>query len=336
MPQGYRTLDGIDLNDIWYGPGQNGAGIAGAVDMYRRVDIPVLRSLAMPWGRKLIKYAISEKNGFQRLAPGQRPDRKNVQMATQFPVVEKRGYGVGTDLDTLQMSTGREITLDLNRPMEEDPELVFLLMLQVMMKDPGTANKKYGFWNGTFASEEELTTPPKFQNNSFAASHNHYYRTGAATIRIADITEAKKTIRHHGNSGALAGFINSVEQQALEDLASFTASSLTRSPVSDAVAVNGFQDAFRLLGVDWFVTEMIPAGYFLMAEFSPSESRRPLVEYAPENMAGLRLHPGNNPNYPLVESYFDRWIGHKVLNRGAGVAVQIATGSGYTDPTFNE
>src|SRR5687768_7520067 len=120
MPPGYRTMDGIDFNDIWYG----GAGISAAVDMYRRVDVPVIAGLATPWPETIMKYGISEKNGFQVLSPGQRPDRKLITIATQYPTVTKYGYGVGTDLDTLRRSTGREVLLDLNRPMLEDPENV--------------------------------------------------------------------------------------------------------------------------------------------------------------------------------------------------------------------
>ena len=103
MPAGYRTMDGIDLNDIWYG----GAGIQAAVDLYRSVELPVITSLAMPWPEQLMKYGISQKNGFQVLGPGQRPDRKTVDIATVYPTVTKYGYATGTDLDTLRRSAQR-------------------------------------------------------------------------------------------------------------------------------------------------------------------------------------------------------------------------------------
>lgn len=329
MPAGYRTLDGIDFNDLWYG----GAGIAAAVDQYIAVDLPIISALAMPWPEKIMKYAIGEKNGFQVLAPGVRPDRKLITMAAQIPTVTKYGYGVGTDLDTLRRSTGREVAIDLNRPMAEDPENVFLQMLKVMLTDPGTNNAGYGWWNGQFATEEKLTTPPRYQQNTFAAAHNHYYTSGAASIALPVITKAKQTIRHHGHKGRILCFLNSTERQALEDLASFTGN-IIRSPISDKVAVEGFDDTFALVGTDFYVTEMMPASYLLFVEGQQGETERPLTFYEPENMRGLQLHPGPSADYPLIEAFFDRWFGVKVARRGAGAAVQITAAASYTNPTL--
>ena len=334
MPDGYRTLDQIDFNDIWYGS----AGIQAAVDLYRSVDLSIILGLAMPWPEALLKYGISEKNGFQRLGPGQRPDRKIVDIATLYPVVDKHGYGVGTDIDTLQRSSGREIVLDIGRPIREDPEFVLGRFLKVMMLNPGSNNAGFGFYNGQFSAEEKLAAPPKFEQNSFASGHTHYLTSASSgDLTLPDITNSKATIRHHGNKGPLAGFINSAGVQVLEDLALFTSSSIIRSPISDDVAVNGFGDRFMLLGVAWHVSEMIPDGYFLIVEVNGAEIERPLVMFEPANMRGLRLHPGPQNDYPLIESYFDRWMGVKVWQRGAGVCVQYsapASSAVFDNPTF--
>lgn len=334
MAAGYRTMDGIDLNDIWY----SGAGILAAVDMYRQVELPLITGLAMPWPENLMKYGIGERNGFQVLGPGERPDRKLVTIATVYPDVRKYGYGVGTDLDTLQRSTGREIMLDMNRPMQEDPENVLTNMLKVMMTNPGTGNAGYGFWNGQFAAEEKLDSPPKYQQRVFAASHNHYLVSiTPGSIALEDITAAKETVRHHGHNGQLLGFVNSEGVQALENLALFTSSSIIRSPITDSVALQGFPDVFQLLGIMWHVSELIPSGYFLIVEGNGPEPLRPLIMFEPANMRGLRLHPGPMNDYPMIESFWDRWMGFKVFHRGAGVAVQYSTPAApgvYDSPTF--
>lgn len=329
MSQGYVTLDNVDFNEIWYG------STVPAVDLYRTVDLPALESLALDWPEQVLKYWISEKNGFQLLGPGQRPNRRFVEEGTLYPIVKKYGYGIGSDLDTLRRSPARAFRNSLDRGFKEDRENVFLQMLKVMMTDPGTNNADHGWYNGQFSTEEKVTTPPKFQNNTFAASHNHYYTTAAATITLAKITAAKQTIRHHGHNGPLAAFINSAERQALEDLAAFTGN-IIRSPVSDEVAVKGFGDVFELVGVTWHVTEMIPAGYILIVEVNQPEEARPVAMFRPDNIQGLNLMPGPMNDYPLVESFFERWFGVRVLQRGAGVAVQITTNANYTNPTFNE
>jgi len=335
MSQGYRTMDGIDLNDIWYG----GAGIAAAVDMYRQAELPLITALALPWPENVMKYGISERNGFQVLSPGERPNRKLVDIATVYPVVKKYGYGVGTDLDTLQRSSGREIMLDMNRPMQEDPENVLTRFLEVMMsgQDAQSNNTKYSFYNQGFAAEEKITTPPRYQQQTFLSTHNHYLASATtATLVLKDLTALKKTIREHGHTGPLLGFINSDGVQKLEDLATFTSSSLVRSPITDQVAVQGFSDVFQLLGITFHVSELIPTGYILLVEGNQAETGRPLIMHEPANMRGLRLHPGPMNDYPLIESFWDRWFGVKVFQRGAGAALFFGSHSGsYVTPTFS-
>lgn len=331
MPEGYVTTDGIDFNEIYYD------GIVPAVDLYRRVEMPVIMSIVQPHPETIIKYGVSEKNGYQQLSLGERPNRKYVQEAALYPEVKKWGYGVGSDIDTMRRSTRRQIEMAVDRGFAEDGENVLLQLLKKLMKNPGTNNAEHGFYNGQFSTEEKITAPPSYQNNTFLAAHSHFVTTGSASLNaLTPITAAKQTIRHHGNTGPLAAFINSQEVQALEDLANFTSTSIIRATLSDQVTLFGFTDNFTLLGVNWWATEMIPAGYILIVETSPVDQRRPVIQFEPANMRGLNLMPGVMNDYPIIESYFERWIGYRVLNRGAGVALQITASGTYTDPTFNE
>lgn len=331
MAQGYVTTDGIDFNEIYY------RGLVQAMDMYRRVELPVLSNLAEPAGEEIFKYGISEKNGYQPLGMGARPNRKYVQEAALYPTVKKYGYGIGSDLDTLRRSSRRQINMAIDRGFAEDPENVLLQMLKVMLKDPGTSNQRGGWYNGSFSTEEVITAPPSFQQNTFLAAHTHYYQSNSSGLTLAVLTTAKGHLKHHGNGGQPIAFINNVQVQELETLAAFTANTLTRSPISDMVAVNGFTDQFRLLGIEFYATEMMPANYMLVLDSSPLAGRRPLVMFEPANMRGLNLMPGPMNDYPLVESFFERWFGFKVWNRGGGVAIQIVnSASAYVDPTFNE
>lgn len=331
MPPGYTTMDSIDLNDIWYG----GAGIANAVDLYRSVELPLINSLALPWPEQIMKYGIGAKNGFQVLAPSERPNRKMVDIATSYPTVTKYGYGVGTDLDTLQRSTGREVMMALNRPMQEDPENVLMRFLEVMLAgaDAQTNNSMYSFYNGQFAAEEKITAPVQYQQQVFNANHTHYIAKSGA-LAATDFTDLKQTIREHGHKGNLVAFLNSTAVQALEDLASFTQAAIVRSPLTDQTAVQGFNDVFQAWGITFHSTEMMPNNYILVVETAQAETGRPLIMYQPANMQGLRLHPGPMNDYPLIESFWDRWMGVKVFQRGAGAVLYYGVSGTYATPTL--
>jgi hypothetical protein len=328
MPGGYVTTDLIDFNEIYYG------SVIPAVDTYRKVELPVLSNLFMPHDETLMKYFISEKNGYQRLSQGERPHRKNLTEAVVLPRVGKWGYGFGSDLDTLRRSDSKYIMNAIDRGFAEDSEHLVQEMLKVVMVEPGTGNAGYGWYNGEFAQEEKLTAPPRYQNNTFNANHTHYLATNNATLDITDITALKQTIRHHGHKGTLVALINSVQAQEIEDLASWNQNTIIRSPISDQIAVMGFTDRFQMVGVDFLVTEMMPSGYILMMEATPEEGRRPMILFEPKNMAGLNLMPGVMNDYPLIEAYFERWFGLKVWQRGGGAVLQIVASTTYTSPSL--
>ena len=145
----------------------------------------------------------------------------------------------------------------------------------------------------------------------------------------------KTDLRMHGITGNLACFINAQGVQDLELAASWQGTTIIRSPVSDMVAIDGFGETFQLNGVVFHVTEMMPNHYALVVETDAPEFQKLLVYFEPDNIKGLQLHPGPQPQYPLIYSSWDRWFGVKVMNRSAGIAMFTGAHSGtYVSPTI--
>ena len=49
---------------------------------------------------------------------------------------------------------------------------------------------------------------------------------------------------------------------------------------------------------------------------------------------GLRQIPGNQQNYPLIDSFLSRSFGVGVARRGAAAAIEVTPSATYTAPTF--
>lgn len=327
MQAGFVTIDSVDLNELWY------AAVQG-VDTYQEVQMPILSQLIRYHDMTLFKYGLSERNGYQIIGLDTRPDHRRVAEAAMYaPLPTKFAYGVGAGLDSIRLMTGRQIRMAIDRGFKEDPESMIRQILKVLMTDPGTNNAGYGLFNGQFAAEEKITAPPAYQMNTFAANHNHYYTAAAFTLEV--ITAGKQTIRHHGAGGTIAGLVNSDMVRQFENLAAWTANPRIPTKISDMVAVLGIKDQWTQLGVEWFSTEMIPDDYILMVEVSGVEDQRPIVQFEPPNLRGLRLMPGPMNDYPIVESFFERFAGWKIWKRGAGVCIQITADPTYTSPSFD-
>ncbi len=90
----------------------------------------------------------------------------------------------------------------------------------------------------------------------------------------------------------------------------------------------------------WAVIEnaAIPAGYMLgLASGGEYATQNPVGIRSHTNLSarGLRLNPGRN-DYPLMDSFYDGYVGGGVRHRGSAVVMYEDTGAGsaYVDPTF--
>lgn len=87
----------------------------------------------------------------------------------------------------------------------------------------------------------------------------------------------------------------------------------------------------------WIIVEndYMPAGYVLglssggnLAAGNPVGIR----EHQNAALRGLRLVKGRTPDYPLIDSFYNRGFGTGIRHRGAGVVMQITASGTYTIP----
>lgn len=83
-------------------------------------------------------------------------------------------------------------------------------------------------------------------------------------------------------------------------------------------------------------TSYLPSGYVvIVATGGPDALSNTVAVRSHPNPAyqGLRLIPGPNTTYPLVESFSARSFGVGVRHRGSAVVLQVTTDASYTPPT---
>jgi hypothetical protein len=326
MAKGLFTLDNVDWREVWDNY------LLPGIDRYNefdKTDFAALLCQEDDETRK--KYLLRTANTFQSLAHGERPEfRKGVKGSFQ-KLTEKFGTGIGYDLDTLKDMRLQDILDYQAGIIIQDRENIRSEILKAMLQ-----SSTDGFFNAAFESDEGITAPPPYGQNTFLASHTHYLGTASSEILLVEIPDWRKHIIEHGFGKNIIGFINSAQEADIAKmLTPSTAGTLkVANPLTDKIAVDGY--LARAGGVEWVTTECMPEDYVLLVSTDLNANmNKPAKLIYPTNSSyrGLLLLHGGNGQYPIIDSYYLRWLGAKVLHRGAGVVVRLGNAN-WADPTI--
>ena len=325
--KGLTTTDGIDLNEILYGT------VLPIVDLYNDEEELDLRAMIThDRDESYKKFDASGRFKFQRLGEGEKPTSRRIKWGKRQKDTEKFGLDIDYTFDWLMSndSSSQEIALKASKAISRDRALQTAIILDVCL-----ASGTDGFYNAAFSTEEKMSAPPSYGQNTFAATHTHYVASGSSTLALSAITAAKKHLKEHGYKGTIWGLCNANFFQKIEDLAGWAGLTSTAFVISnkviDGVAVDGFKG--RLLGVDWKETEWMPDGYFMLIGVQAGQEK-PVSYIQKKNPAakGLILTPGSyDPKYPIIDATYLHWLQAQVLYRGAGVVYYL--GASWSDPT---
>jgi hypothetical protein len=254
-----------------------------------------------------------------------------------------------------------------NLAMEADNRLMFMqVMKQVLNNVTRVAKIDEQNYNVFPIYNGDSTVPPRWKNTIHTAPHTHFLASGGATVVSGDLDDMYDHLRHHGygwdEGTALVLLVNSAQMNVIRTFTMAGGDSYDFVPAqglpswalnSDALtalmnAVNAAvqspapPSSFQGLTVQgrygpWLVVEedLVPAGYMIGLASGGDNDARNLVglrEHANTSLRGLRLVKGQTPDYPLIDSVYQRGFGTGVRQRGAGVVMQVTAGS-YTIPT---
>ena len=217
------------------------------------------------------------------------------------------------------------------------------------------------------------TVPPPYRGLTFNGSHTHFLSTGTNAGQVAfdpqDFLDMAATIEHHGFTRAqgynIIFFMNPADADAsvikyVRNQAFVSGGASTVVSLYDFIPATGSNMSLLLppgyqlvgglaptsfAGLDvvgtWgpylFVKDyQFPAGYVVAAATAGQSSDLNIIgirEDEDPNLQGMILKPGNNQNYPLIDSNFIRGLGAGVRQRGAAAIMKLdASGGAYTVP----
>lgn len=201
---------------------------------------------------------------------------------------------------------------------------------------------------------------PNYKGQTFAGSHNHYLATGSTQAWIfdpQDVLDLAMTVEHHGYTRA-AGFNVVILMNPTDSAATieryvrntvFSTSTVTSTfdfiPSTGQNLVMQLPPGFTLVGGipqntfagldvagtwgQYLIVKdaQIPSGYMVAVATAGRSVNTNIVgvrEHANASLRGLVLRPGNNQNYPIIDSYFIRGLGSGVRLRGGAAIMQNA------------
>jgi hypothetical protein len=259
----------------------------------------------------------------------------------------------------LAEADSQQVDAIANGVAEADNRNVFNMVLKTVFNVTRRTNKEgntvYPFYSGLAGD-----LPPAVGTTTFADSHQHFVTTNNASLTPAHLESLQTLVREHGYKTS-AGYrlvlmINEAQEGTIRNFRStanggtgtydFIPGSATPSLLmpTDLRVENGTQPGATLNGMEVVGSyaemvivknEFIPAGYlFLFATGGPENIQNPIAirEHPKATLRGLRLVKGRTPDYPLIDSFYNRGFGTGIRHRGAGAVLQIKVGTTYDVP----
>lgn len=264
----------------------------------------------------------------------------------------------------LRDADGRQVDAIHQEILRADRRLVFRKIMEAIFdnrnRNTDIRNQNYTvypLYNG------DGTVPPTYKGQTFDSTHSHYVVSGNAAIDSSDVEDAYGLIAEHGfglENGTT--FVMLANKTQVKEMRRWRAGQVSANgvvanydfipaanqptmilPNAEGLLGSLPPDSFKGMRVvgsyaDILIIEesYIPQGYFLMFGTGGAANLQNLVglrEHVNPAYRGLRLLPGNQQRYPLIDGYYARSFGTGIRQRAGGVVFQIKADGSYEIPT---
>lgn len=355
-----RTRDGQDLNAIWN-------GFNDILDTFNAQRQPLIDLLSFSITDVIEDIVEAGTERFEEasefgLPKSIRPQPVVTQRAFPFKWYDLRQAYTFQFLagnGNTAGATSAQIDAVMQMAMEADNRLQFEQTMKALFN---SANRSTLVSNTAYTVtalyNADSTFIPDYNGVSFnRATHTHYVSSGAATLDSTDLDQLAALLTEHGYDqqngyttiilanqtettvikGFRRGVVNNNGVTALYDFIPATGTGFLL-PVGWEVAAGG-QAGNTFAGMNvvgtygpYLIVEhgAIPSGYLVAAASAGRSTNLNIVgirEHSEASLRGLVIKPGNNANYPIIDSAFIRGIGAGVARRGAAAVMQVTAGA---------
>lgn len=350
-----QTNDGFDLNDLWT-EYQATIGLlnAGRTKMVQLLTFPVTNPIERVGQASGADFEEATEYGEP---VGVRPSTSYFQMGYDL-----KWYDLAARFTWKFLADAPRSQVDAinSAALEADNRMVFNKVMDALFNK----NNRLADINGqqdvnVYALyNNDGTVPPSYKSNTFLSTHTHYVTSGAATVDSGDVDLIVEDLYSHGyskqNGYTVALLVNHREALVIRTFR------VADGDVNDFVPAVGTPGMFLPRDVELFggqpanswrglnvigsygdalivEEDTIPVGYMVgIASGGLENLGNPvgLREHSNTSLRGLRLVKGPNPDYPLIDSFYNRGFGTGIRQRGGAFVMQITASGTYTNPAF--
>lgn len=360
-----ETADGVDLNQMW-------AEFQAVLDVYNQARSHLVSILTYTVTDLIESVPVVGTSVFQQATEFGVPTSVRPGLAYKQLAYDFNDYDIAIRYTWkfLRDADARQLAATHDQVLGADNQLVFRKVMEALFDNTDRNTKiRNTVYNVYPLYNADGDVPPAYKGVTFDGTHNHYMVSGSTVIDSGDFEAAYDNLAEHGygldNSTVIVAMmpkalINEVRKWRVgeangadpEDpgapVANYDFIPAANQPtliVPNAEGLlgtqppsswNGLPVIGSYAGVLIVEEAYIPSGYFLMlATGGAGQLQNPvgIREHANAAYRGLRLLPGNQQRYPLVDSFYARGFGTGIRQRGGAVIMQIKASGSYVVPT---
>ena len=357
-----KTNDGVDINELWN-------VYQESMQIYNEAMDRLVNLLTFPVTNPIETVPQVGEAQFELASEFGEPKGNRIEIDYFQLGYDYRDYDTATRYTWmfLRDADARQVDAIHQEILRADRRLVFRKVMEAIFDNRNRStdirNQNYNVYP---LYNADGTVPPTFKGTSFASSHSHYLVSGNSGIDSSDVEDLYGTIAEHGfglENGTT--FVLLANKAQVKEIRKWKAGSVSANgvvanydfipapsqpavilPNAEGLLGNLPPDSFRGMRVigsygDILVIEesYIPQGYLFMFGTGGTANLQNLVglrEHANPAYRGLRMLPGNQQRYPLIDGYYARGFGTGVRQRAGGAVMQIKASGNYEIPTTYE